>query len=40
MSEPFSRPLSGLISKSIPDLIDSFNQFADGLTTAAEQRAS
>ena len=36
MTEVFSGPLSGLISKSIPDLTDSFNQFADGLKAAAE----
>ena len=39
MTEVFSGPLSGLISKSIPDLTDSFNQFADGLKTAAERQA-
>jgi hypothetical protein len=39
MTEVFSGPLSGLISKSIPDLTDSFNQFADGLKTAAEHQA-
>lgn len=40
MTEVFSGPLSGLISKSIPDLTDSFNQFADGLKAAAEPQAS
>lgn len=39
MTEVFSGPLSGLISKLIPDLTDSFNQFADGLKTAAEHQA-
>jgi hypothetical protein len=28
--------LSGLITRTIPDMTDSFNQFADGLKTAAE----
>ncbi len=37
MTEQFTGPLSGLIAKSIPDLTDSFNQFADGLKTAAER---
>ena len=37
MTEEFSGPLSGLIARSIPDLTDSFNQFADGLKTAAEK---
>ena len=36
MREVFSGPLPGLITKSIPDMTDSFNQFADGLETAAE----
>ena len=31
-----SGPLSGLITRTIPDMTDSFNQFADGLKTAAE----
>lgn len=39
MTEEFTGPLSGLIAKSIPDLTDSFNQFADGLKTAAERAA-
>jgi hypothetical protein len=38
MTEEFSGPLSGLITKSIPDLTDSFNQFADGLKIAAEAK--
>jgi hypothetical protein len=36
MTELFSGPLSGLISRTIPDMTDSFNKFADGLKTAAE----
>jgi uncharacterized protein YndB with AHSA1/START domain len=36
MTELLSGPLSGLISRTIPDMTDSFNQFADGLKTAAE----
>jgi uncharacterized protein YndB with AHSA1/START domain len=36
MTEEFTGPLSGLIARSIPDLTDSFNQFADGLKAAAE----
>ena len=28
--------LSGLITRTIPDMTDSFNQFTDGLKTAAE----
>ncbi|MGV8910377.1 MAG: SRPBCC family protein [Propionicimonas sp.] len=39
MTEEFSGPLAGLITKSIPDLTDSFNQFADGLRAAAERAA-
>jgi hypothetical protein len=31
MSEVFSGPLSGLITKAIPDLTESFDQFADAL---------
>lgn len=37
MSEEFSGPMSGLICRSIPDLGPSFDQFADGLKSAAEQ---
>jgi hypothetical protein len=37
MTEEFTGPLSGLIAKSVPDLADSFNQFADGLKAAAER---
>jgi hypothetical protein len=36
MTEEFSGPLSGLITKAIPDMTESFNQFADGLKAAAE----
>lgn len=36
MTEVFSGPLSGMITKAIPDLDESFNQFADGLKDAAE----
>jgi uncharacterized protein YndB with AHSA1/START domain len=36
MTETFSGPLSGLISKSIPDMTESFDLFADGLKAAAE----
>lgn len=36
MTEAFSGPLAGLIGKTIPDLTDSFDLFADGLTAAAE----
>jgi hypothetical protein len=37
ITEEFTGPLSGLVARSIPDLTDSFNQFADGLKTAAEK---
>lgn len=36
MVEEFTGPLAGLITKMIPDLTESFEQFADGLTAAAE----
>jgi hypothetical protein len=36
MEEVFSGLMEPLISKSIPDQTDSFNQFADGLKVAAE----
>lgn len=36
MTEEFSGPLAGLITKAIPDMTESFNQFADGLKQAAE----
>jgi hypothetical protein len=37
MSEIYTGLMSGLIFKSIPDLTDSFKQFAASLKTAAEQ---
>ncbi|MEM8708446.1 MAG: SRPBCC domain-containing protein [Actinomycetota bacterium] len=36
MVEEFTGPLAGLITRMIPDLTESFEQFADGLQTAAE----
>lgn len=36
MVEEYTGLLSGLISKSIPDMTDSFEQFADGLKAGAE----
>jgi hypothetical protein len=39
ISEEFTGALSGPISRSIPDLTDSFDQFADGLKAAAEDRS-
>lgn len=39
MTEAFSGPLAGLFTKAIPDLTESFNQFADSLKTAAEAQA-
>jgi hypothetical protein len=36
MREVYSGPLAGLITRSIPDMTESFEQFADGLKTAAE----
>jgi uncharacterized protein YndB with AHSA1/START domain len=36
MTETFTGPLAGLITKAIPDMTDSFNQFADALKTASE----
>lgn len=36
MQEVFSGPLAPLITKAIPDLTESFEQFADGLQRAAE----
>jgi uncharacterized protein YndB with AHSA1/START domain len=38
MEEVYSGPLAPLITKAIPDLTDSFVQFADGLKTASEAR--
>ncbi len=37
MVEVFSGPMAGLITKAIPDMTDSFDQFADGLAVAAER---
>jgi len=37
MSEVYTGLLSGLFFKSIPDLTESFNQFADGLKLASER---
>ena len=37
MEEVFSGLLEPLISKSIPDMSESFAQFADGLKEAAER---
>lgn len=39
MEEVFSGPLAPLITKAIPDMTDSFDQFAGGLKAAAEGRA-
>ena len=36
MTEEFSGPLAGLVTKMIPDLTESFEQFADGLEAGAE----
>jgi uncharacterized protein YndB with AHSA1/START domain len=36
MTEAFTGPLAGLITKAIPDMTESFNQFADGLKSASE----
>lgn len=38
MKEVYSGLLAPLITKSIPDMSDSFEQFADGLKEAAERR--
>ncbi len=39
MTEEFSGPLAGMITRAIPDMTESFNQFADGLKSAAEAAA-
>lgn len=39
MTEEYSGPLAGLITKAIPDMTESFDTFADGLKSAAEQTA-
>ncbi|MDH3194154.1 MAG: SRPBCC domain-containing protein [Acidimicrobiia bacterium] len=36
MTELYTGPLAGLITKTIPDMTDSFDKFADGLKAAAE----
>jgi hypothetical protein len=36
MTEVYSGLLAGLITRSIPDMTESFEQFADGLKRAAE----
>lgn len=38
MAEVFSGPLAPLVTKAIPDMTESFEQFADGLKDAAESR--
>lgn len=40
MREEFTGPLLGMISKRMPDLQPSFDQFAAGLKAEAEQRAA
>lgn len=40
MTEAFTGPLAGLITKAIPDLTASFDAFADGLKAAAEAGGS
>jgi hypothetical protein len=40
MQERYSGPMAGLIVRAIPDLSESFAQFADGLKDAAESGAS
>jgi hypothetical protein len=40
MQERYSGLLSGLITRAIPDLSESFAQFADGLKRAAESGPS
>jgi hypothetical protein len=36
MTEDFTGLLAGLVSRSVPDMTESFSQFADGLKAAAE----
>ncbi len=36
MEEVFSGPMAPMITRAIPDMTDSFNEFAAALTTAAE----
>lgn len=40
MKEVYSGPLAPMITKAIPDMTESFGQFADGLKTAAEASRS
>lgn len=40
MTEEFSGPLAGLITKAIPDLTPSFETFADGIKAEAEASTS
>lgn len=40
MTEEYSGLLAGLITKTIPDMTESFDQFADGLKQAAESAAT
>jgi hypothetical protein len=40
MQERYSGPLARLIARAIPDLTESFAQFADGLKRAAESGPS
>ncbi|MEO6858808.1 MAG: SRPBCC domain-containing protein [Solirubrobacteraceae bacterium] len=40
MTEVYSGPMAGLITRAIPDQTDSFAQFADGLKIAAESDGS
>lgn len=36
MTDVFSGPLSGVITKMIPDMTDNFNEFADCVTATPE----
>jgi hypothetical protein len=40
MTEQYSGLLAGLITRTIPDMTESFDQFADGLKQAAESAAT
>lgn len=37
MTEEFTGPMSGLITRFIPDMTEAFGQFADGLKAASER---
>ncbi len=39
MTEDYTGPLAGLITKVIPDMSESFIQIADGLKAAAEMNS-